>query len=174
MKLTDHSIILLLSNLYLTPVLAEDNIGRLFFSERERTEIQKLRFNTQQDNTQNKPKLLLPEQITVNGLVIRSQGKNTAWINGEKDLHKTGLPGLRIDIDNLNQRETDIPITIINGEKQAYVSPGQHMDTATGERLETYENRSRLLELNKNKVSTIPTEYSKTKVAEMLLKKITH
>ena len=60
------------------PVGAEESLGRLFFTpERRQTLDQQRQFNIQE-------KQEIPEDptLTINGVVTRSSGKRTVWVNG--------------------------------------------------------------------------------------------
>ena len=60
------------------PAAAEESLGRLFFTpERRQTLDQQRQFNIQE-------KQEIPEDptLTINGVVTRSSGKRTVWVNG--------------------------------------------------------------------------------------------
>ena len=61
------------------PVIAEETLGRLFFTPERRQALDHQReFNIQEKvETQQEP------TFTINGVVTRSSGKRTVWINGE-------------------------------------------------------------------------------------------
>ena len=120
----------------------EDELGRLFFDAKQREEIMR-RYR----QAQNAPELTeaenlqqLPMHITVNGLVLRSQGENTVWIDQQTNPQQDGLHGLRVDIDEMPLRQISVPVFIHSSEIQTYVKPGQSMDTLNGQVIETYES----------------------------------
>ncbi|MBK5913493.1 hypothetical protein [Rhodocyclus purpureus] len=57
-------------------VRAEQPLGRLFFTPAERQQLDRLRPSTSDGHS------LDAQALTVNGLVLRSSGRHTAWING--------------------------------------------------------------------------------------------
>ncbi len=58
-------------------VAAQENLGRLFFSEQQRQDLDRRR----QANIQETA-VVIESTVTVNGQVSRSSGRSTTWING--------------------------------------------------------------------------------------------
>jgi hypothetical protein len=58
-------------------VAAQENLGRLFFTEQQRQDLDRRR----QANIQETA-AVVESTVTVNGQVSRSSGRSTAWING--------------------------------------------------------------------------------------------
>ena len=58
-------------------VAAQQNLGRLFFTEQERQDLDRRR----QANIQESA-VVVESTVTVNGQVSRSSGRSTTWING--------------------------------------------------------------------------------------------
>ena len=58
--------------------VAEEAIGRLFFTPERRQQLDQRR----EMNTLDKPQIATDSTLTVNGIVTRSSGKRTVWING--------------------------------------------------------------------------------------------
>ena len=58
-------------------VAAQQNLGRLFFTEQERQDLDRRR----QANIQETA-VVVESTVTVNGQVSRSSGRSTTWING--------------------------------------------------------------------------------------------
>jgi hypothetical protein len=60
-----------------TPVVAEEPLGRLFFSAERRTALDRARqFNIEEQQVAQQT------IVTVEGVVARSSGRTTAWVNG--------------------------------------------------------------------------------------------
>ena len=72
------SVTLALTSTSGTPAFAEDDLGRLFFTPEKRQALDHQRqFNIQEKvETQQEP------TFTINGVVTRSSGKRTVWVNG--------------------------------------------------------------------------------------------
>ena len=58
-------------------IAAQENLGRLFFSEQQRQDLDRRR----QANIQETA-VVVESTVTVNGQVSRSSGRSTTWING--------------------------------------------------------------------------------------------
>ena len=102
------------------PAGAVDNLGRLFFTSQQREELDRRR-------QANAPETAVTQesQITVNGQVSRSSGKNTTWINGmpQEDSLPTRVP-----------RRDPARVTIGGSEGEAKVDlkVGQTLDRMRG------------------------------------------
>jgi hypothetical protein len=59
------------------PVVAQENLGRLFFTEQQRQDLDRRR----QANIREAA-VVVESSVTVNGQVSRSSGRSTTWING--------------------------------------------------------------------------------------------
>lgn len=129
-------VLLILNSTYGYAENAAD-LGRLFFNEGERREISRL-FKLPEQEPEFIEEPVIPTNITLNGLIIRSKGENSVWIDEKINPHKDGLHGLHIDIESLSLTQIDVPILIHTGEIQTYVKPGQKMDTSNGVVIETY------------------------------------
>lgn len=135
---------------------AEDDFGRLFSSQAERKKLDILRQNqklivvTPQKNMPSEPAVNeLPEPITLQGYVKRSDGSTTLWVNNKAVQENTTQDNVEIGrlskqkssaknaSDSLNVR---VPV---NG-KSARLKPGQVYDPETNRIVE-----SRLLEKEK-------------------------
>jgi hypothetical protein len=73
------SLIALLLAVALTPAThAEETLGRLFFTPERRQALDRQR----QLNIQDSKQVVEDPTLTINGMVTRSSGKRTSWING--------------------------------------------------------------------------------------------
>ncbi len=125
--------------------VADNRLGRLFFSAPERKEISKLHqqaLNAPQKKSDPQEQELIPDSITLNGLIIRSQGNNTVWIDEQENPHQQGLYGLQVNVDHLSLNQVEVPILIHSGDIQVYLKPGQTMDTTNGWVMENYIDSS--------------------------------
>jgi len=76
--------------------VAQENLGRLFFTEQQRQDLDRRRQANIQEAT-----TVVESLVTVNGQVSRSSGKTTTWINGvpesstrrPRDPTRVTLPG---------------------------------------------------------------------------------
>lgn len=81
-----------------TPASAEEELGRLFFSPERRQNLDRQR----QLNIQEKQEIPEDPSLTINGVVTRSSGKRTVWINNVSQ----------------NENETQSGISIIPNRKE--------------------------------------------------------
>lgn len=115
----------------------QDELGRLFFTPQERLRLDRQRLYGEDKETAEKKKEAeapVPELIAVDGLILRSDGKNTVWLNGSRQLQQ---PGVRVESDKLHGLA--VPIRLINGDRQFYLKPGQRIDTGSNLIIEKYQ-----------------------------------
>ena len=76
------------------PTLAEDSLGRLFFTPERRQAMDRQR----QLNPLGTTESAAPETptLTINGVVTRSSGKRTVWINGVAQNEKDRSPDVTV------------------------------------------------------------------------------
>ncbi len=109
----------------------EESLGRLFFSPDERAMLDRMRQKS------GGATLSATEQITLNGIVRRSSGKTTAWIN-QVPQHENETPqGVTIQ-----QSPTSKPsaILLLPSGKKVDLKAGQTFDAAKGKVREGYED----------------------------------
>jgi hypothetical protein len=134
----------LISLLYYSSSFAEELKlnGRLFFSSKERAELDRLRLQSEQTKyMQNKENAMpIPNFLKLKGFIKNNQGKNIVWFDNNSAIEELNIPGLRVDISNIN--ENGLPIHIINGDKQLKIKPGQRLDTTNGQIVEIYNDQN--------------------------------
>lgn len=96
---------------------AQENLGRLFFTESQRQELDRRR----QANIQETA-VVVENSVTVNGQVSRSSGRSTTWING-------------VPQDNARKPRDPARVTLpgAEGEPSISVKVGQTLDKVRGE-----------------------------------------
>lgn len=105
-------------------------IGRLFFSPDERAMLDRVR-NKSGRNTASPT-----EQITLNGIVRRSSGKTTAWIN-QVPQHENEVPqGVAIQPGPPSKPTA---VLLLPSGKQVQLKAGQTFDTTKGKVREGYQ-----------------------------------
>lgn len=80
------------------PVFAEETLGRLFFTPEKRQTLDHQRqFNIQE-------KLEIPEEptFTIDGVVTRSSGKQTIWVNGSVQEEQEVKQGVTVTPNRIN------------------------------------------------------------------------
>lgn len=106
-------------------------LGRLFFTPDERAMLDRMRQKSSGST------LSATEQITLKGLVRRSSGKSTAWIN-QVPQHENETP-LGVAVRQGNASKPSAVLLLPSG-KQVQLKAGQTFDTAKGKVREGYEN----------------------------------
>jgi hypothetical protein len=113
-KPKDYLIVMVCTFALSLPVMAGDNLGRLFSSPNERTNLDYLRKNQklkvvvptpniEQDNVVKIAPPELPDPITLQGYVKRSDGKaSTLWVNNQPVQENSTVD--HVKIGKLNQR----------------------------------------------------------------------
>ena len=122
-------------------------LGRLFTTPQQRAELERLRHAPPpapkpEPKVVEQPKVEAPPPevppITVNGVVVRSDGDSTAWVNGQST--EEG----RNEIDNVQVnprriRGLAVPITTPSNLPDVRLKPGQSYDPATGTVVDIYQ-----------------------------------
>jgi hypothetical protein len=106
-------------------------IGRLFFSPDERAMLDRTRQKSGGSAVSSS------EQITLNGIVRRSSGKTTAWINQVPQHENEAPQGVAVQ-----QGRTSKPsaLLLLPSGKKIDLKAGQTFDTAKGKVREGYED----------------------------------
>lgn len=112
------------------PSVSAEPIGRLFFSPDERATLDRMR-------QKNGGVATSSAQVTLNGLVRRSRGKTTAWVNQIPQPEHGNTSG--ITVLKSTARSPVVPLQLPSG-KQVHLKPGQTFDTTKGKIREGYEN----------------------------------
>ena len=127
----------LLGTLLEQPVVAEDQFGRLFTTPGQRTRLEELRKIEPEQRVKIDEEVLLVEEeveetedlpvdaITVRGLVYRSDGKSTAWINNSNTF-EGGLSSQYVEIGKIESNTVEIKIPTADTEVKLNV--GQTFD----------------------------------------------
>ena len=108
-----------------------ESLGRLFFSPDERAMLDRMR----QKNGGST--VSATEQVTLNGIVQRSSGKTTAWINQVPQNENETPQGIAVQ-----QGKTSKPsaLLLLPSGKQVQLKAGQTFDTTKGKIREGYED----------------------------------
>jgi hypothetical protein len=127
------------------PVAAQSQfIDRLFTTTEERLHLDELRREYEygepaveaapvQANVEEDP---VVSRLTINGVVLRSSGNNSTWVNGTR-IGPAGSTreGIRISEDE----EGGVRITLPSGADTIRLKPGQKIDVASGTVLDAYQ-----------------------------------
>lgn len=112
------------------PVFSSDDVqglGRLFIDAEQREKLEAVRRGTFQAETEEESRI---SNVRVNGVMIRSDGENVVWVNGESTLDGAPVKGVRVNPESAN-RETYRVTVNIDG-KRVSIKPGQNWSEGTG------------------------------------------
>ena len=114
------------------PSLGE-GLQRLFTTPQQRDELNELRKNPHTGKKEEDlPKL--PPYFTFHGLVTRSVGPTTLWMNNESSRFQEGFK-----IEEPQRQGLVVPIQLAGHKKGFTLKPGQTLNTLNGEIQENFE-----------------------------------
>lgn len=130
--------------------LAQDKLGRLFFTPAERTSLDnqrrialdELNRPVRKEREPDLPKAPPPKMFTLNGVVRRSDGETTIWVNNQ-----AAHDGFR-DMDVLPgsiSREA-VAVQLPGSGRRVKLKVGQTVDSMTGRVEESYRRRQEVEE----------------------------
>ena len=102
-------------------------LGRLFIDAEQREKLEEVRRGTYKAETEEDSRI---SNVRVNGVMIRSDGENVVWVNGESTLDGAPIQGIRINPGTAD-RETYRVTVNIDG-KRVGIKPGQNWSEGTG------------------------------------------
>jgi hypothetical protein len=136
-------LVLMLATAALVPqAAAEQPVGRLFFTPAERAALEDARrHNIRAEElaaaASKRPAAPKPRDVTVTGVILRSDGESAAWVNG-KSVEGQTTDGLRV-------RHTSQPNRVLvydpDKGRMVQVKVGQRADLLTGRVQENYERK---------------------------------
>ena len=118
----------LLAAALLLPVApaAAEELGKLFLTPERRAALERQR----QLNIRESQPVIEGATLTVTGVVKRSSGKSTTWVNGTPQDDMNAATGVRVEIDRTNPAKT----TVVAGEESpASLKVGEAINRATRE-----------------------------------------
>ena len=111
----------------------ERSLGNLFTSSVER---QKIDNDKSSAIPQSASRRLAPSSVRINGALIRSKGKNSVWINGNKATGNEVVGGVKVFSKSVNKDNLKIPV-LVDG-KSVHIKPGQSWSEETGSVVDNY------------------------------------
>jgi hypothetical protein len=112
------------------PVLSEESIeglGKLFIDPEQREKLEAVRRGTYNAEAEKESRL---SNIRVNGLMLRSDGENVVWINGESTLGGKEIQGLSVNPSSVDTESYKVQINVDG--KRVNIKPGQNWSEGTG------------------------------------------
>lgn len=125
------------------PASAQETLGRLFFTPAQRAELDRERAAAAANASrpvaaQAQPKAPPPKMMTLNGIVRRSDGQTTVWVNSKPLHERFGDAEIRA---GTIARE-GVGINLPASGRQVRLKVGQTVDATSGKVAESYEPKS--------------------------------
>ncbi len=126
-------------------VSADERVGRLFSTPAERVELDLLRRGLIKKKVlngavgevgENVPPPVAAEPLVLNGLVRRSDGRTTVWVNGQR-LEPRGGNG-KVTLHGRADRSNRVKLRLSKEPKNIRLKPGQAWDPMTRKVIERY------------------------------------
>ena len=125
------TLLVLLAN---NPILAQDEtLGRLFYTARQRAALDA---NIRSINKKLDKPTPIPPSVILNGIVTRSDGERTVWIDG-RAYHRADTGDVRVTTRSANPGTAELEVGGV--PQRLPVRVGQRLDPVSGETLEAYE-----------------------------------
>lgn len=119
---------------------AAEGLGRLFFNPEQRAQMDLARSKrirtTLSEEPEEQQSASLPETLTYNGLVRRSDGKNTVWLNGRSV--PEGEMGGRTPVNSKLRWDGSLVIELPQANRSINLRVGQELEITSGSISEPY------------------------------------
>lgn len=123
-------VILLALMLISEHVISEDEIeelGRLFVDVEQREKLEAVRRGTYEKEVEQESRV---SNVRINGVMMRSDGNNVVWINGENTLDGEPVKGVKVNPDATDSETYNVQVQIDG--KRVRLKPGQNWSEGTG------------------------------------------
>ena len=129
-------------------VRAADNLGRLFFTPEQRAQLDIVRAQrdprqpvvaeTERAVSPPAPAPQGPDTVTYNGVVRRSDGKSTVWINGKPIDERSRIRGSR-EVNVVGMRKDGaVYVAVPQASRTASLRVGQRLEVESGRIIDPY------------------------------------
>ena len=103
-------------------VAGNEKLGRLFFTQEQRTRLEQL-----ENKPQGETDIIISDKILVNGIVQRNGGSRVVWINGVPQ-GRDGSNGISIERDI---EPDSVPVRVMGVDNSIRLKVGQSIDIDT-------------------------------------------
>jgi len=110
-----------------------EGLDRLFTTPQERVELDEKRFVKEPIPPPEPKTPPPPSHIIFNGVVIRSGGATTVWVNGSEELFR---PSFKVEV--AQRKGLSVPIILSKGQ-EVQLEPGEILRTQDGKVFEDYQ-----------------------------------
>jgi len=136
----------------------EPELGRLFLTPEQRAALDnarrnKIRAEALAATSDKKPKIPPARNVTINGIVSRSDGESTVWVNGRPTEGQTE-DGMLVTVSPGSQ--SSVVLREPRKGKQVRLKVGQRADLVSGKVQEPYERRNQPAALPPAEASPAP------------------
>lgn len=128
-------VLLLLTAIAWRSVQAAEPMGRLFFTPAQRNSLDA---GKKLNDATAAPIRRGPAAVTLNGVVLRSDGESTVWVNGRPSNRGASANVIATPTADPSSAHVKVP-----GSATKKIRVGQHLDTRTGVVRESYAPRPR-------------------------------
>jgi hypothetical protein len=123
--------------------LAQNGMGRLFYTPAQRAQLdvarqQNLRVPIATDQPDDAQQL--PQQVTVNGMIRRNDGRSTVWVNNKMYSPET-LTGGPVDVQARGSNA--VTLSLPQSGRSVDLKVGQSVEALSGQIADVYQSRSR-------------------------------
>lgn len=110
--------------------ISEDEVkelGRLFVDVEQREKLEAVRRGTYEKEVEQESRV---SNVRINGVMMRSDGENVVWINGENTLVGEPVKGVKVNPDATDSETYNVQVQIDG--KRVKLKPGQNWSEGTG------------------------------------------
>jgi hypothetical protein len=123
--------------------LGQDGMGRLFYTPAQRAQLdvarqQNLRAPIATDQPEDAQQV--PQQVTVNGMIRRNDGRSTVWVNN-KMYSPEALTGGPVDVQARGSNA--VTLSLPQSGRSVDLKVGQSVEALSGQIADVYQSRSR-------------------------------
>jgi hypothetical protein len=104
-----------------------EDLGRLFVDVEQREKLEAVRRGTYDKEVEQESRV---SSVRVNGVMMRSNGENVVWINGENTLDGVPVKGVKVKPEATDRDTYNVQV-LIDG-KRVKLKPGQNWSEGTG------------------------------------------
>lgn len=104
-----------------------EELGRLFVDVEQREKLEAVRRGTYEKEVEQESRV---SNVRINGVMMRSDGENVVWINGESTLEGEPVKGVKVNPDDADSETYNVQVQIDG--KRVKLKPGQNWSEGTG------------------------------------------
>jgi hypothetical protein len=129
-KRTNSVVIMMMLLLISNHAISKDEVeglGRLFVDVEQREKLEAVRRGTYEIEVERESRV---SNVRVDGVMIRGDGENVVWINGENTLDGDPVKGVKVHPETADGENYNVQVQI--DDKRVKLKPGQNWSEGTG------------------------------------------